>query len=434
MLELSSVAEAVRDCAPSATEAPGRGLRVLFASYRAHPHVGGQGVYAFEITRALSDLGCRVDVIAGPPYPDCDPRVRLIKLPSLDLFAKDNAFAAFRPAMLSRWPDLAEWALHNTGAFGEPYAFGRRLSRWLKTRADRYDVVHDNQGLYRPLAQWAKRADGPAPLATLHHPITIDLKLALECAERRLDRLVLRRWHGFVATQAKVARALPAILTVSQASKSALVRDFGVDASKIHVSPNGVDHEAFRPRPDHDIDPDLLVATASSDLPLKGLPTLIAAFAKVAAERPATRLTVIGRLRDGPVADALQRSGVAEQVTFKSGLDREALATLYASAALVVSPSLFEGFGFPAAEAMACGAAVVATNGGALPEVVGDAGVITPAGDADALAAAVLGLIDDEPRRKSLGAAARARALTQFSWRAHASASLDLYRQLSARC
>lgn len=409
--------------APSAVDAPRP--RVLFASYRSHPFVGGQGVYAREITRALIDLGCAVDVISGPPYPELDPRAGLIRLPSLDLFAHENAFAALRARHLARWADLSEWALHNTGAFGEPYAFGARLRSWLKSRPGRYDVIHDNQGLYRTLLSLA--GEGAPVAATLHHPITVDLRHALQAEPTRLGRALLRRWHGFVATQARVARALPALLTVSEASKAAAVRDFGVDPERVSVAPNGVDHDVFRPRPEIARDQNLIVAAASSDIPMKGLTVLIAAFSRLAQARPDARLEVVGRLRDGPVRDALNASGAADRVRFRAGLAREELAGLYASAAVVVAPSLFEGFGLPAAEAMACGAAVAASDGGGLPEVVGDAGVVTPAGDADALAAALEALLADPARRAALGARAAIRARTRFCWRAHAEAALEVY-------
>ncbi len=413
-----------------ASAGPGR-LRIAFASYRAHPHVGGQGVYVRAVTAALADLGHQVDVIAGPPYPELDPRVGLVTLPSLDLFARDNAFAAFRPRFLGCWPDFAEWALHNTGAFGEVYAFGARFAAWAQTQGRGYDVIHDNQGLSRGLLA-AQRA-GPPAVATLHHPITADLTCALAAEPRLWRRLLLRRWHGFVRTQAAVARRLPALLTVSHAAKARAVADFRLDPARVHVCPNGVDQDVFRPRPDIARDPDLLVTAASADVPLKGLAVLMRAMARLRASHPKARLTVIGRLRDGPARDALEAAGLADRVRFVSGLSVEDIAALYARAAIVASPSLFEGFGLPAAEAMACGAAVVATDGGGLPEVVGDAGVITPAGDDAALARAIAALLDAPARRAALGADAYARARAVFSWRAHAQAAVGLHRAVIAQ-
>ncbi len=407
------------------------GLRVLVASYRSHPHVGGQGVYVREATKALLEQGARVDVISGPPYPDLAPGVGLIKLPSLDLFSVDNALAAFRPSFMTNWPDFSEWALHNSGAFGEMFAFGARLKRWLRAHAKTYDVLHDNQGLYAALLD-APRIGLPAT-ATLHHPISVDLRFALDQAETWIDRALLKRWHGFVATQAKTARNLPALLTVSEASKAAAVADFDLDPARVRVAHNGVDTNVFRPDPSVDRDPDLIAATASSDTAIKGLVDLIDAFARIAPTRPRLKLAVIGRLRDGPAQRKLAAAGLGERVTFTSGVPSAHIADLYRRAGLVIAPSRFEGFGFPAAEAMACGACVLATDGGALPEVVGDAGVIAPAGDPAAVAAAALALLDAPARRAALGAAAARRARTAFSWAAHARAALDLYADIGAR-
>ncbi len=406
-------------------------LRIAFASYRTHPHVGGQGVYVRAVTAALADLGHRVDVVSGPPYPDLDPRVGLIRLPSLDLFARDNAFAAFRPRFLGSWPDLAEWALHNTGAFGEVYAFGARFADWARAHGHRYDVIHDNQGLSQGLLA-AQRA-GPPAVATLHHPISADLDCALAAEPRLWRRMLLRRWHGFVRTQAAVARQLPALLTVSHAAKTRAVADFRLDPTRVHVCPNGVDQGVFHHRPDVARDPNVIVTAASADVPLKGLAVLMRAMARLRDSHPGARLTVIGRLRDGPARDALEASGLGDRVTFVSDLTADDIAALYARAAVVASPSLFEGFGLPAAEAMACGAAVVATDGGGLPEVVGDAGVITPAGDDAALAAAIAGLLDSPERRRALGTQAAARARAVFSWRVHAEAAVALHRAVIAK-
>lgn len=417
----------VRESQPAGARKP---LRILFSCYRAHPHVGGQGVYTSELTRTLADLGHSVDVVAGPPYPELDSRIGLIKLPSLDLFQEKNAFFAFRPSMLARWPDLAEWALHNTGAFGEPFAFGARLARWLGPRINDYDVLHDNQGLFRELATLPRR--GLATTATIHHPITVDLKLALDAAPSFTDRVFLRRWHGFIQTQIAVAKRLPALLTVSHASKEAIARDFGVAQERIAVSHNGVDHEVFHPRPQIARERDLIAAAASADVPLKGLSTLIAAFARVAAQRPGARLKVIGRLRDGPAADVLAKTGLRDRVEFVSGLTREEIASIYASASVIACPSLFEGFGFPAAEAMACGAPIASSNGGALPEVVGEAGLIAPAGDAEALADALLTMLNDDGLRAEMSVRSIARAKSAFSWRAHGEAALELYERAGA--
>lgn len=417
---------------------PQRPLRIAMASYRTAPHVGGQGIYVSALSKALSELGHHVTVVSGPPYPELATGVTLQKLPSLDLFAEKNAALALRPHHLTNRADIAEWALHNTGAFGELYGFDLRFSKWIRQQnavdhnqdpanPTAFDVVHDNQTLSRGMARLAKTT--LPVVATLHHPISIDLRTALDAEPRFWKRQLLRRWHGFVDTQAKIARTLPHILTVSQASKSAAVSDFRLNPNAIHVQPNGVDHDVFFPDAGIERDPNLIVTTASADTPLKGLPVLIAALKRLRNTHPNLKLTVIGRLREGPTKTALAEAGLSQAVTFRSGLERSDIAHAFRRAGLAVFPSLFEGFGLPAAEAMACGACVITSDGGALPEVVGEAGVISPAGNDEALASAIAQLLDNPARRLTLGAMAAARARTVFCWTAHANAALALYQQ-----
>lgn len=412
------------DPQPEMGLAPDGPLRVLVASYRSHPHVGGQGVYVRELSRALADLGHSVTVASGPPYPDLDPRVALAKLPSLDLFAEKNALKALRRSHLKSWADVSEYLAHNTGAFGEMHSFGRRLRRFLRANPGAFDVVHDNQSFASSLPRIAR---GVAPVvATLHHPITRDLKAALSRTPDWPGRILLRRWHAFLTMQARTARRLPYILCVSEAARRAAVEDFGLNSSRLFVVHNGVDHAVFRPDPDVARDPNLIVSAASADVPLKGLEFLIRAFARL--KSPDVRLTVIGALRDGPAKQALTGSGVQARVNFVSALTSDQIADLYRRAAVFVAPSLFEGFGFPAAEAMACGAPVIATDGGALPEVVGEAGLIVPAGDDAALAWAMATVLTepDEQARMSETGLERAQS---FSWPDHARAAVALYRQ-----
>jgi len=401
-------------------------LRILLASYRSHPHVGGQGVYVRHLSKALLELGHSVDVASGPPYPELAPGVGLVKLPSLDLFSEDNALAAIRSKHFASWSDVYEWLSHNSGAFGEPYAFGRRLRRFVDNNPGRYDVIHDNQTLARALLKIRKTVP---VVTTLHHPISIDLKLALQSEKRWWMRMLIRRWHRFVRMQAQVARKLDPILTVSEASKNAAMRDFGVPSQSFHVVPNGVDQTIFKPDLDIRRDENMIVTTASADTPLKGLPVLIKAFAQIATDFPKLRLVVIGRLRNGPTKDAIAAAGLSDRIEFRGGISQEEIARLFCQAAIMVSPSLFEGFGMPAAEAMACAAPVIVSTGGALPEVAGEAGLITPKGDASALAAAMADLLLNPAKRNAIGEASLARAREVFSWPRHAKGAVALYRK-----
>jgi glycosyltransferase involved in cell wall biosynthesis len=265
-------------------------------------------------------------------------------------------------------------------------------------------------------------------VATVHHPITVDRKLELAHAPLR-KQVPLRRWYGFTRMQARVARRLPSLATVSQSSCDDIVRDFRVDPQRLRIIPVGVDAETFRPSDGVRV-PGRVVTTASADVPLKGLVHLLEALAKVRTERPA-ELVVVGAPKPGSDADrTLDRLGLRDAVRWVSGISDAQLAELLATAEVAVVPSLYEGFSLPAVEAMACATPLIATTGGALPEVVGPDGVAAlhvPPGDADALALAIGRVLDDHALRERLGAGGRARVLERYTWRATASATVEWY-------
>ena len=419
-----------KDLQTTPTEpAPFRPLRVLVSGYRSHPHVGGQGVYIRELTRALAGLGHKVTVISGPPYPELDAGIELIELPSLDLFEEDNAFLALRPHHLANWPDLAEWLAHNSGAFGELYTFGLRLEAYLKANADQYDVLHDNQ----TLASAFPRIDRLVPvITTIHHPISIDRDYALAAGEKWWQRLLTRRWYNFVEMQARTSRQLPRMLAVSGAARDSHAEHYGTPPDRVRVAFNGIEHSIFHPDTNIEREPGLIVTTASADAPIKGLDVLLDALARVAATRPNVKLRIIGTLRDGPAKRMLRKHGLTDRVIDGGGLSREQVADLYRRAHVVACPARFEGFGFPAAEAMACGAAVVASDGGALPEVVGECGLISPVGDAAAMAANLARFLDDPALAQETGREAAKRATDAFRWKNHALAASRLYAEALA--
>lgn len=409
--------------APSSMPNP---LRVLVSSYRSNPFTGGQGIYVRALSRALRDAGCEVTVISGPPYPELDDGIALEKLPSLDLFSEDNALMALRPRMLLNKADRLEWLAHNTGAFAEMFSFAWRLHHFLKANSHRFDVVHDNQTLAPAMAHIEQILP---VITTLHHPISVDREFAIQGAGSWWRRALTARWHSFVDTQARVARDLPRFLGVSEMARSSYAEHFGVAREKVRVALNGVDQEVFSPDPSITREGDHIVTLASADVPIKGLDVLIDALAILRTEGITPRLTVIGALREGPSKRALKRTGLIDQVSFVSGLSEAELVNLYRRAGIFVSASRFEGFGLPAAEAMATGAPVIVSSGGALPEVAGDAGLVFPSEDPKALAAALRDLLANPERRAEVGAACLARAQSEFRWDTHAQAALDLYKE-----
>jgi glycosyltransferase involved in cell wall biosynthesis len=164
---------------------------------------------------------------------------------------------------------------------------------------------------------------------------------------------------------------------------------------------------------------------------MKGLVPLLEAVAKLRTERD-VELTVIGRPNEGGRVDrAIARLGLADVVRCVSGISDDELACLYGQAEVAVVPSLYEGFSLPAIEAMACGVSVVATTGGALPEVVGndgETGLLVPPDDPSALAAAIGRLLDDPELRARLGAAGRERVVQRFTWQVTAAGTAECYQ------
>ena len=410
-------------------------LRIAILSYRSDPKVGGQGVYVDYLSKALVEAGAKVDVISGPPYPQLSKDVRLVKLPSLDLYAKPNfGHWALRPHHLLSPTDTYEYFGHLSGKFVEPYTFGQRVFHHLKRVHDTYDVILDNQTLATGISRIASQLKRPLT-TTIHHPITRDRKLALEAAPSWKHRLLVRRWYAFHRMQVRNARKLSMITCPSEHAKTDIVSEFGVAQDRIHPIPLGVDQATFQPCAETPRATQRIITTASSDTPLKGLHILLDAYAQILKTNPDAELIVIGKLRNGQARKKLKSLELDQRVTFKSDLSRDELAHEFRSATVAVTPSLYEGFGLPAAEAMSCGTPVIVTDGGALPEVAGDAGIVVPKGDAAALATSISQLLDDPDAQKRVGAACLKRAKATFDWDAIAPQYLAFFEEaIAAQC
>jgi glycosyltransferase involved in cell wall biosynthesis len=406
-------------------------MRIAFLTYRGNPRCGGQGVYTRHLTRELRALGHSVEVLSGPPWPELDEGVGFTPVPGLDLYRDPDPFRLPHPREFQSREDWVEFGVMCTAGFGEPLAFSLRARQILAARRADFDVVHDNQCLGTGMLGMVE--DGWPLLTTLHHPITVDRQLALSHTTNPWQRVTTRRWFGFLGMQVKVARALPAVVTVSENSRTDISAQMEVKPERMTVVPVGVDHTVFRPVPGLTPVPGRIMVTSSSDVPMKGLVPLLEAVAKLRTERD-IELTVIGRPTEGGRVDkALTRLGLTDIVTCVSGISDDALARLYGEAEVAVVPSLYEGFSLPAIEAMSCGVAVVATTGGALPEVVGtsgETGLLVPPDDPGALAGAIALLLDDPALRARLGAAGRERVINRFTWQVTAAGTAACYQAL----
>ncbi len=401
-----------------------RSLRICLLSYRSNPHSGGQGVYIRNLSRALKALGHHVELVCGPPGINLDVDIPVMRPACLDLY---NPQALFRVPTLRELADpinLIEWLSVCTMGFPEPFTFGLRAFFFLKNRFHNYDIVHDNQSLSYGLL--AIKQFIPV-IATIHHPITVDRDTALHEASGFRRRAQIMRWYSFVGMQRRVSRRLDRIITVSECARNDIAREFGVPKSRFVIAPNGVDTTLFRPIDEIEKDRNRIIVTNSSNIPLKGLQYLLRAVKEVSRRRP-VNLTVIGSpARNGHVRRLINELGIEPLITFTGRVSNEELVRHYACSWIAVVPSLYEGFGLPAAEAMACGVPVVSTTGGALPEVVGDAGVLVPPGDSEALAAAILSLLDQPEKAASIGRAGHQRVLAHFTWERAARKTVEAY-------
>ncbi len=406
-------------------------MRIAFTSYRSKPHCGGQGVYLRHLSRELVALGHTVEVFSGQPYPELDEGVALTKVPSLDLYREPDPFRTPRLKEFRDLIDVEEVLTMWTAGFPEPKTFSKRVARLLKHRLGDFDIVHDNQTVGSGMLDIA--ALGIPLITTIHHPITFDRRIDITNAPTIRKKLSLRRWYGFLRMQQRVAKQLPKILTVSESSRRDIITDFGVDPSRIEVITLGVD-EVFVP-PTAPRVPGRIVAMASADAPMKGIATLLEAFAKLRTERDVELLLVTTLKAGGRTEQLIDDLGIGDSVSFVNGISDAELVEVMGSAEIACVPSLYEGFSLPTAELMACATPLVVSRAGAIPEVVGEDGacaiLVTP-GDVGELETAIVELLDDPKRREAMGRAARQRVLEKFSWSAVAKATAAAYEELIA--
>ena len=402
-------------------------MKIGLLSYRSNPFSGGQGIYVKHLSLALTKLGHQVDVISGPPYPDQHEDINLIKIPSLNLFElEDNLrLRSFRPSFLFNLADFREWLGVLSGSFPEPYAFGKRVNIYLDKTSTDYDLIHDNQSLCHELINIQKEI----PLVTtIHHPITRDRRLALEAAATWKERLSINRWHSFLRMQKKVAPQLNRIVCPSNQSKADVIEELKVNEENIDVVLNGIDLDSFTRDERVEQKPYRIITTASADVPLKGLKFLIEAMTEIIEEIPEAHLMVLGRAKEkGDIAKLISRLNLEEKISFRSGLSQSEVVSLYSSSHICVIPSLYEGFGFGAGEAMACGLPLISTQSGGLKEVIGQEAVIIEAASSEAIIKAVKDLFSNKEKQLALSRAGRKRMEKEFNWMKAAEAYEKIY-------
>lgn len=407
-------------------------LNICLYTYRGKPTSGGQGVYIKRLSRALKDIGHNVEVVSGPPYPIIDADIPLHKIPSLDLYNPDDLFRVPSLKELCSPVNMIEWLGVSSGGFPEPFTNSIRYFSFMRRNLDRYDVVHDNQCLAYGIL--GVKSLGIPTVATIHHPITVDRDVEVASVKPLWRKLKVRRWYSFLGMQGRVSRRLSHIITVSEASRNDISRAFSIPKDRFRVVANGINTDIFHPLPSEPRLDNHIMVTNSADTPLKGLRFLIEAVAAIRRKRP-VHLTVIGApKKDGDIDRLVRSLGPQDFITFTGRIADEDFARYYARTTIAVVPSIYEGFGLPAGEAMACRVPVISTTGGALPEVVGEAGVLVPPGDVRALETAIVDLLDNPGRRERLAQAGYDRVKKHFTWHNTASQVVEVYREAIEAC
>jgi glycosyltransferase involved in cell wall biosynthesis len=407
-------------------------VRIALLTYRGNMYCGGQGIYTAYLAREWQRAGHDVHVIAGPPLPSLDPGIALHEIPNANVFGFPMPEVLRKTPVRRLFDPLTFWELgvSRFGVFPEMQTFGARLFlRWPELmRKHRFDVVFDNQCLSWGLL--GLQATGVPVVSVIHHPLHLDREADFAIDPSFVKR-VKRTLYFPLLMQQQVAKRLARIVTVSEASRREIERCFGIPEKEVRVVYNGTDADLFAPTPGQRIETDLLFVGRTEDRK-KGIGTLLQAMALL--PEPITLKIIDGRIPDhGLVPRLIEKYGIAHRVVLeRRWLELPELIAQYSTARAAVVPSHFEGFGFPASEAMSCGVPVVASDAGALPEVIGPdghAGRLFASRDPQALATAIAELLSDPQRCAQMGRNARARVQSVFRWSDAAAQLVEVFEE-----
>ena len=390
-------------------------LNIAICSYRSSPFGGGQGIFVFELSKNLNNLGHKVDVISGPPYPNLEKGIKLIKSPGMNLFSTFNfqeRLKIFEEKKNKSIDDWYEFISVLFGGFPELRTFGNRAKKLLNESS--YDVVIDNQSLSYGMIEIQKKI----PLIEIiHHPITKDYKYDIQFSKGVIQRISKWRWYSFLKMQKEVAQNLKVISTPSYNSKKDITKDFGVPHQHISVIPNGIDHFSFAPARDFKRVPGQLITTASADVPLKGLDFTLYAIARLKLDYPEIKLVIIGSPRSGGHTERLiKRLNIEQNILYRANLTREEIVFEYAKSNIALVSSLYEGFGFPVGEAMSCAIPLIATNIASIPEITKSFAELIPAESSDRIELAIRKIFSNPEKNQTKADAGRKHIIENFDW------------------
>ena len=403
-------------------------LNIAISSYRSAPFGGGQGIFVYELSKALQALGHKVDIISGPPYPSLEPEISLIKSPGLDLFSTfvfKERLSLFMNKKDKSLDDWYEFFSAFFGGFPEIKTFGNRLRDLLDKSP--YDIVIDNQSISYGILQVQKNIP---VIEIVHHPITKDYEYDLQFSRGIIQKLSKWRWFSFLKMQKRVASKLNVISTPSSNSKKDIEKDFNVPSKNIVVIPNGIDHIKFSPKNNINRTRGQLITTASADVPLKGLDFTLKAIAALKKDFPQIRLIIIGSPRPGGHTERLiQKLKIEANIAYKSNLTKQEIAIEYAQSNIAIVSSLYEGFGFPVGEAMACAIPLIATNVASIPEITSTFAELIPDRDSKSIELAIRNIFSNPSKYQIKADAGRKHIIENFDWQKIAQSYEGLIRQ-----
>ncbi|MDY6933143.1 MAG: glycosyltransferase family 4 protein [Spirochaetota bacterium] len=407
-------------------------MKICLLSYRGNPYCGGQGIYLMYVARELVKLGHEVHAIVGPPYPFEMEGVTLHRVSNHNYFnVKKNYIKNHKPFSTFQPFNFYEFISSKFGVFPEMETFSLRA--YLKLREllkeNSFDIIHDNQCLGYGLLLM-KRFGIPF-ISTLHHPLSIDRSIWFEYPSN-FGLKVKRILYYPLLMQKIVSNRMNKIITVSHDSSIEINKAFGVPLSKQSIIYNGMDASIFYPIKGIKKKKNSLIFVGNVEDRKKGIIYLLKALTLT---KHKMNLTIVdgGTPSRSSVPRWIKKFGIEDRVKFTGKIPIDKLVELYSQTEIAVCPSLYEGFGFPAVEAMACELPVIATTGGALPEVIGEhleTAYLVPPRDAGAIAKAIDFLIENPQFRKKMGKIARKRVLKKFTWENAAKEMVNVYEEV----
>jgi glycosyltransferase involved in cell wall biosynthesis len=413
---------------PRRSGGPGIPLRIICPTYWYPQHATDtQATYVHDINRHLVRRGHSVTVVTpGDPSlsrEDTFDGVKIVRFPlNLPADLTYGRVAQSRVSWLGRFARVAVMA---------NYLEAQHRAIMAEAHEGEADVIHAHWAIPTgPAAVLAARKLGIPSIITMHGgDVYVNPEQGYDFPTRWYVRPALR-W---------TLRHAGALTAITEDCRQHALRA-GAPDHHIRLVFNGTDLRRFSPGKNGDpadlqFGPHMIFACRQL-FPRKGIRFLLEAAAQLKPRFPDLKVVLAGDGFERPQLAGLAADlGIGQDVTFLGWVPNVDLPPYYRAAAVSVIPSLEEGFGIPAAEAMGCEVAVVASDAGGLPEVVEHdvTGLVVPRGDSGALAKAIGSLLDDPERRRAMGRAGRARALRLFDWDRSAEQFEQLYREVAAR-